>query len=160
MITVKEEELLEEISSLKAEIEEWKEGAEVEAGEADKGRAEIALLKAEVEKLRGCGNCVSCTQWSRKSEDDGWCSELHEMSDEGDSCKSYTDPLTASEQRVKELEETKEGFSKCFRRIAKAVGVETPLQLTAMAENDDESFAELLAKFVEKAALSDTERGE
>jgi len=38
----------------------------------------------------------------------------------------------------------------CFGRIAKAIGIETPLEITAAAENDDETSAEILTRLVGK----------
>ena len=41
-------------------------------------------------------------------------------------------------------------LEKCLTRIAVAHGIKTPLELTAMAKNDDENYAEILARYVEK----------
>lgn len=41
-------------------------------------------------------------------------------------------------------------YDRCFERIAKAIGVETGLQITAEAQNDDETSAEILTRMVEK----------
>ena len=38
---------------------------------------------------------------------------------------------------------------KCFVRIARAVGITTPLELIAMAKNDEETYAEILTRYVE-----------
>ena len=51
------------------------------------------------------------------------------------------------EKYIKRLE-------KCLTRIAIAHGIKTTLQLIAMAENDDENYAELLARYVEKQMTS------
>jgi len=52
-------------------------------------------------------------------------------------------------RQVDELLGTIHSFEKCFVRIAKAYGL-TPLILTAMAENNEESYAEILAKHIEQ----------
>lgn len=43
-------------------------------------------------------------------------------------------------------------YAKCFERIAKAIGITMPLELTAAAENDEESTAEILTRLVEQFA--------
>ena len=56
-----------------------------------------------------------------------------------------------------ELKATIDRYEDVFRRIAESVGVSTPLQLIAMAENDDDNYAELLATFIECKEKSESE---
>jgi len=51
---------------------------------------------------------------------------------------------------VKKLESNEDRMGKCFERIAKAVGLTTPLELIAEAENNDENYAEILARHIER----------
>jgi len=41
-------------------------------------------------------------------------------------------------------------FEKCFVRIAKAHGLTTPLELIAMGQDNEENYAEILARYIEK----------
>lgn len=54
-----------------------------------------------------------------------------------------------SENELSDLRECKKRYEACFVRIAKAYGIESPLALIAMAENDDENFAEILTRHIE-----------
>jgi len=40
-------------------------------------------------------------------------------------------------------------YEECFRRIAEAVGIKTPLMLLAMCDEETKTYAEALVKFVE-----------
>jgi len=53
------------------------------------------------------------------------------------------------EQKEKDAEIIK-SFEKCFVRIAKAHGLTEPLELIVMAENNEENYAEILAKYIER----------
>ena len=53
------------------------------------------------------------------------------------------------------MRETNSRFQKCFVRIAEAFGLTTPLELIANAVDDEENYAEILARMIEeKAALA------
>ena len=54
-----------------------------------------------------------------------------------------------SAEDVESLSATIDRFEKCFVRIAKAHGL-TPLCLMAMAANNEESYAEILARYIEQ----------
>lgn len=54
------------------------------------------------------------------------------------------------EEKIKNLENCKKRYEKCFERIAIAYNIDSPLILVAMAKNDDENYAEILARFVEE----------
>lgn len=49
------------------------------------------------------------------------------------------------------LRDTKKRYEAVFIRIAKAHGIDSPLVLIAMAENNDENYAEILARHIEKS---------
>ena len=51
---------------------------------------------------------------------------------------------------LSDLLATIDRFEKCFVRIAKAHGLTTPLELIAMAENNEENYAEILARYIEQ----------
>jgi hypothetical protein len=55
-----------------------------------------------------------------------------------------------NDSRCADRTETLERYETCFSRIAQAIGIETPLQITAEAENDEENTAEILTRMVEK----------
>jgi hypothetical protein len=46
--------------------------------------------------------------------------------------------------------ESLDRFQKCFLRIAIAFGIDSPFILIGLSENDDENYAEVLARFIEK----------
>jgi len=56
----------------------------------------------------------------------------------------------ALRQKVVELEDCKARLYKSFERIARAHGITTPLQLIGMAQDNDENYAEVLARHVEQ----------
>ena len=93
--------LVSENASLKAEIEEWKQGAQVEADEADAQREINKRLKAEVEKLKeqlphSMKHCTIVFEECEKGH--GWLTATNW----GDfSCPTCA--LTASENKRKEL---------------------------------------------------------
>ncbi|KKM68131.1 hypothetical protein LCGC14_1463960 [marine sediment metagenome] len=55
------------------------------------------------------------------------------------------------ENGLSELLGTIDRFEKCFVRIAKAYGL-TPLVLIAMAENNEENYADILTRYIETHA--------
>jgi uncharacterized small protein (DUF1192 family) len=61
------------IARLTAEIEDWKQGSKAEADAGDEARAEVASLKAEIERLKGGqGEPVACATCNgSKIVDDG-----------------------------------------------------------------------------------------
>jgi hypothetical protein len=70
----------------------------------------------------------------------------------GDDYAAYARAMTLCKQLETELadmRESEERFSKCFERIARAVGITSPLVLLAMAESDEENYAEILARHIE-----------
>jgi hypothetical protein len=52
------------------------------------------------------------------------------------------------EKTIASLTETLEFYKKSMKRIANAVGIETPLQLIALAENNEENYVDLLLKHI------------
>lgn len=50
-----------------------------------------------------------------------------------------------------DLRDAKKRYAAAFVRIAKAHGIDSPLVLMAMAENDEENYAEILARHIEKS---------
>jgi len=50
---------------------------------------------------------------------------------------------------LSDMRESELRFSKCFERIARAVGIKSPLVLMTMAESDEENYAEILARHIE-----------
>jgi len=64
----------------------------------------------------------------------------------------YMVPIQDAQKLERELADMRESelrFSKCFERIARAVGITSPLVLMAMAESDEENYAEILARHIE-----------
>ncbi len=53
------------------------------------------------------------------------------------------------ETELVDMRESEQRFSKCFERIARAVGIKSPLVLMTMAESDEENYAEILARHIE-----------
>lgn len=53
-------------------------------------------------------------------------------------------------EKISRLEQDNKRFSECFERIARAIGIDTPLILIANAQNDDENYAEILTRIVEE----------
>ena len=53
------------------------------------------------------------------------------------------------ETELADMRESELRFSKCFERIARAVGIKSPLVLMAMAESDEENYAEILARHIQ-----------
>jgi hypothetical protein len=47
---------------------------------------------------------------------------------------------------------------KALERIARAHGITTPLVLVGMAENNDENYAEILARYIEKKMAKHADR--
>jgi hypothetical protein len=54
------------------------------------------------------------------------------------------------ENELTELREAKKRYEAVFVRIAKAYDIESPLILISMAENNEENYAEILARYIEK----------
>lgn len=57
-----------------------------------------------------------------------------------------------------ERSETIRRFEACFVRIAKAVGLVTPLELIAKAENNEENYAEILARHIEQTCGAERDK--
>lgn len=49
------------------------------------------------------------------------------------------------------LRDAKKRYEAAFVRIAKAHGIDSPLVLMAMAENNEENYAEILARHIEQS---------
>jgi malate synthase len=68
--------------------------------------------------------------------------------------------ITTLRQQVAELEAAEKRYFDVFRRISEAHGISSPLVLIGKAINDDENYAEILARIVEekqsKALAGDT----
>lgn len=62
--------------------------------------------------------------------------------------------LKAILAELKQLREANQRFEAVFVRIAKAHGIDSPLILIAMAENDEENYAEILARYIEKTMVA------
>jgi hypothetical protein len=58
--------------------------------------------------------------------------------------------ITALRQQVAELEAAEKRYFDVFRRISEAHGISSPLVLIGKAINDDENYAEILARIVEE----------
>jgi hypothetical protein len=65
--------------------------------------------------------------------------------------KPWPDFARELERENAELQSANTRFEKAFVRIAKAHGINSPLVLIGMAQNDEENFAEILARRVEEA---------
>lgn len=61
---------------------------------------------------------------------------------------------------VEAIIKEREFLKQSMEAVAKAAGVETPMQLTALAENDEETTSDLLGKFIAKKIKDLTERTE
>lgn len=64
-------------------------------------------------------------------------------------CKRCKTPIV-KEPSCSELREEIRNLESSLIRIAEAHGVNSPLVLIAMAENDEETYADLLAKYIER----------
>jgi hypothetical protein len=75
-------------------------------------------------------------------------------------CKFKLKETTTLRQQVAELEAAEKRYFDVFRRISEAHGISSPLVLIGKAINDDENYAEILARIVEekqsKALAGDT----
>lgn len=58
--------------------------------------------------------------------------------------------INDSETEASRLEAILKRYEKCFERIAIAYGIASPWVLVGMAQNDEENYAEILARFVEQ----------
>jgi len=58
--------------------------------------------------------------------------------------------ITTLRQQVAELEAAEKRYFDVFRRISEAHGISSPLVLIGKAINDDENYAEILARIVEE----------
>lgn len=68
--------------------------------------------------------------------------------DNGESCYAL-DLAEQLETELYDMRESEQRFSKCFERIARAVGITSPLVLMSMAKSAEENYAEILARHIE-----------
>ena len=64
-----------------------------------------------------------------------------------DELRSEVERLKADKAR---LDSTHERYAEVFRRIAKAIGIESPIELIAQAKNNEQNYAEILADIIER----------
>jgi len=65
-------------------------------------------------------------------------------------CRQFEREITTLRQQVAELEAAEKRYFDVFRRISEAHGISSPLVLIGKAINDDENYAEILARIVEE----------
>lgn len=62
---------------------------------------------------------------------------------------AWEDNCKELETELADMRESEQRYAKCFERIARAVGIDSPLVLMSMAESDEENYAEILARHIE-----------